>query len=992
MNRTILAAGLAVLTAAPGVAAINTTDAAGYLDRAVKMIDTRNFEGALDQLNHLALLSPDPATAEEAQYYTAVAVEGMGDDDALALYTAFLDRYPASPRRQQVLMSIADYYFTRAAYSDALRAYSNVDAGALNDAAADDYLYRVAYCYMLLGEYDDAERLFKRLVGSEAYGNAASYYIAYLAYARGDYDKALSLFEKVNTSVAPGNAAPYYIAQIYFARGDYEKTLSVASRLLVNGPLPEFESECNRLVGESLYNLGREDEGLPYLWKYAASTSDPRPSAFYILGMSEYRAGNIDNAIKLLQRAINSDDAMGQSAYLTLGQAYQRRGDSSAALMAFEKAARMDYDTKLTEAAAYNYAVAKLDGGRVPFGSSVNLFEDFLKRYPNSPYAAKVQEYVVTGYMTDNDYESALAAINRVAEPSTPLLAAKQRILFMLGTRQYSAGKIMTAYNSFKGSAELSRFDSDIAAQCMLWQGDCAYRLGNYDEAASLYRRYIDTYPSASREQKTLAWYDLGYARMGQQRYADALTDFNRVIDSAASLTPAMEADALNRAGDCLYYMQRYGEASTNYRRAYNANPDAGDYALFQLAMMKGFDRDYQGKIEDIDRLTSSFPSSGLLPAALLEKADSYVALGNNSGAIAVYRTLTDNYPGTSQGRNGMLRLAITQLNNGSRADAVDTYKKLIITYPSSEEARLATDDLKRLYATDGKLDELVAFLNGVSGAPSIDATELDDLTFRAAEADYINTGSTAKIESYIAAYPQGTSAATARYYLVEDAWNDGDNARAVKLADSLLEAYPDTDAAEDALAIRAEALATIGKKDAALKTWQALEERASEASTLQTARLGIVRTATSLGKNETVISAADKLLSTTAGSPDIITEVKFYRGIALNNMHRYSEGEKQLAEIASNTDDIFGAQAAYELAQSYFDRGRTTQAKSAVNKFINANPPHQYWLARGFILYSDILRSEGNSFEADEYLKSLRSNYPGNEADIFSLINQRLK
>ena len=41
---------------------------------------------------------------------------------------------------------------------------------------------------------------------------------------------------------------------------------------------------------------------------------------------------------------------------------------------------------------------------------------------------------------------------------------------------------------------------------------------------------------------------------------------------------------------------------------------------------------------------------------------------------------------------------------------------------------------------------------------------------------------------------------------------------------------------------------------------------------------------------------------------------------------------------------------------------------------------------------YSDILRKQGKDFEANEYLKSLQSNYPGTEADIFQMIEQRLK
>lgn len=42
--------------------------------------------------------------------------------------------------------------------------------------------------------------------------------------------------------------------------------------------------------------------------------------------------------------------------------------------------------------------------------------------------------------------------------------------------------------------------------------------------------------------------------------------------------------------------------------------------------------------------------------------------------------------------------------------------------------------------------------------------------------------------------------------------------------------------------------------------------------------------------------------------------------------------------------------------------------------------------------MLSDALRAQGNGFEADEYLRSLKSNYPGTEAEIFDMIDSRLK
>lgn len=183
--------------------------------------------------------------------------------------------------------------------------------------------------------------------------------------------------------------------------------------------------------------------------------------------MSEYRAGNYDAAVKLLQQAIGTHSAMEQSAYLFLGQAYLKRGDNNSALMAFENAYRENYDREVRETAFYNYAVARMDGGRVPFGNSVALLEDFLKEYPDSRYSADVQRYIVNGYMTDNDYESALAALNRIPNPSAELTQAKQRVLLVLGSREYTSAKPQ-AIDHLTQAKRLGKANASMTQQCDL--------------------------------------------------------------------------------------------------------------------------------------------------------------------------------------------------------------------------------------------------------------------------------------------------------------------------------------------------------------------------------------------------------------------------------------------------------------------------------------------------------------------------------------------
>lgn len=955
----------AMTSAYDGGAVINSPTASGYAERGRLMIADGNYRGAADQLRRSLTLNPLSASGdaqrEAAEYWLAVACSHIPGEDATGLFSSFIEKYPASPYRERALLGMAGTLLDRKDYVAAYEIYRSIDRDALNPSDDDERTLGEAFCLLKFARYKDAKVLLTQLLPT-ARGNEARFYLAYSDYVIGRYKDALTRFSRVNyAGPAPVNATPYYVAQLYYLLGEYDQAKEVSSRLLIGDCLEEYKPETNRVLGESLHELGKRAEAIPYLKKYYDAVENPRPSAAYILGVDAYNKGDFRGAVEKLQPVLSENNAMGQSAYLYLGQSYIQLGNNDAALLALDHAVKNDYDSKVTELASYNYAVATANGGKLPFGSSVALFESFLRNYPDSELAPAVADYIINGYISDNNYGAALRAINNIDKPSDKILAAKQKVLYMHGTRQLQAGRQDEAITYLAEARSLGRFSAELASESTLWLGEAQYRKGNYAEAVKNYDKFLRETPS-SNPNHSLALYDMAYARFALKEFSKAKEYFNRYVSSLKKgKTPAdvisLKADAYNRLGDCAYYGADFTGAALEYNKAIDAAPSAADYPMFQTAIMKGLTRDHKGKIEGLAAMMKRFPSSALIPSALLETGESYTELGDVNNAISTYLTLSERYPSTTQGRQGALLLAISRLNDGETDLAIKAYKHVISTYPTSEEARAAAEDLKHIYADRGEIGEYTRFLATVPDAPKLEQGEIVVLQL------------------------QG----------VEKAYEEQRNKDAARLARELLDAYPDAPQAVGALAILADVKEKEGKPAEALDAYRKLAEKASNEIDVNKARMGILRLSRDLGSDEAVLETASQLLESSSLGNDDRYEVMLAKALALRNTGEDESANEILKSLAVNPEIIQGAKASYYLAQGYFDKGETDAALHQVNDLIDSNTPQEYWLARGFILLSDIKRVKGETFEADEYLKSLRDNYPGNEPDIYQMIETRL-
>lgn len=958
-----------------------------------ELFSLKNYSGCIDKLEAYKQHSTDADLIQEADYMLVYSAYEQGRPNAVELLKDYLDVYPASRHADEVNFLIGSAHFGLGEYQKAIFWFNESNIDMLSSEQQEAYCFRLAYSLLQTGDMEKARGYFARIeqIGTK-YRDASTYYVAYIDYATGKYNNALVEFTRLKDLSDYKERSLYYITQIYFIQNKYEKVISEGKELLASYPDSENNSEVYRIMGNAYYHLGNEDQAINMLSKYVSSTDSPLRGDLYILGVCYYNKGNYSSAVNALGRTVRENDALSQNAYLYLGQSYLKLKDKNNARMAFEAAATSSFDKQVKEAAMYNYALLIHETAFTGFGESVTIFEDFLNDFPNSKYADKVNDYLVEVYLTTKNYQAALNSIDKIKHPSTKILEAKQDILFQLGTQAFTNMELDKAVDLFSRAISLGAYNLESRNDAYFWRGESYYRQGEYNKAISDYRTYLNNTRQRNTDMYALAHYNLGYSYFKLKEYGEALNRFRQYVNLESNQQTPAYADAYNRIGDCLFHNRQFAMAEENYTRAAQLQPSAGDYSVYQKGFLLGLQKDYKGKISVMDRLIREFPESQYVDDALFEKGRSYVLLDNNQAAAASFEQLMRDFPQSSLARKAGVQLGLIYFNDNQPEKAAEAYKNVISNYPGSEEAKVALQDLKSVYIELNDINSFAAYANSLGGNVRFEVSEQDSLTYLAAEKLFMrgdNEGARRSLTNYLQTFPQGAFSSNANFYLASIAFAKKDLEEAKRLFSLVLESG-DTKFREESWARKAEIEYLDKDYAAAMESFKHLQAVAENPENKEAAKLGLMRCAELTGQPQEALLAANDLLKEPKLSPEIMSEARYVRAKAYISLKQENKALADLKEISKDTRTIHGAEAKYLLAQLYYDNKDDKNAETVLMNFIENGTPHQYWLARGFILLADIYIRQGDDFQARQYLTSLQNNYKGDD-EIAAMIEDRL-
>ena len=929
----------------------------------------------------------------DANYYLIANSFELRQDNAGVLIRAFLKKNPYTPFNDQLQFMLGMLHYEAKDYTLALQLFDVVNPERFGRAHRIMYSFARGYSLLQTEQYASAADVFRKLKDEDSpYKIASVYYYSYSEYFLKNFADALPGFQEVELVDKYREDVTYYLFQLYYHSGQTDSLQVKADYLLKHYPNHSNNSELFRIKGEMAYNEKNYNEAIDFLKRYESMTPRMLRHSSYLMGMSLIRTNRHNSAIPYLQQVTTDEDALTENAYLHLGHCFLKINDKPNARMAFEAVLRTRFDAKVREEAMLNYALTTYETTSA-FGESISAFEQFLQEYPDSRGANNVKSYLASAYMASRNYDVAYESIKKIRDPNVKILEARQFILFQLGSEAFTQNQFEKAVDFFN----LSLKDSPsalYAAESYYWRSESYYRLGKLTNSISDLRTFLANPEARNSKNFVMAHYGMGYAHFSNQNYREAKRYFDLYMNLEKNKTSDVFADALSRSGDCLFFERDFANAEIIYSRAANLSKNTGDYALFQSAYVAGLLKKFSTKISRLNSLVDLYPNSSYVDEALYETGRAYLMLDNEAEAMRAYRRLVALQPNTASARKAALEIGMILLNQDKLSDAITSYKAVVAGYPGSVEAFTALESLENIYIEINDVPAYLAYTQSLNmNITGLSSNRQDSISYIAAERQYMNAHyvpAVSGFRNYLQNFCAGGRYCTnAQYYLADSYYKMNEHSKALAEFRKVLD-IPGNQFMEEALMRTAEISYDMKDFKAALSYFGQFEKASQSADRRNMARLGVLRSAYQIQDYTMTIQGAESVLNDARSTPDMKTEARYLRAKAYNSSGRGNLAMDDLKLLSGDTRTSQGAEAKYMLAYLYFEQKSYALAEKEVQDFAKLNTPHQYWLARSFVLLADVYIAQKNDFQAKQYLLSLQRNYKA-EDEIQELINTRL-
>ena len=950
---------------------------------AIDLYAKEKFGAAQDHFDYVisAIDNPFSPLRINAEYYSAVCAIELYNKDGAYRLDQFAKKHPTNSRINLVNFQLGKLSHQERKYKQAIEYFELVDDSELSANEKHEYYFKFGYSYFKRDDFDNAEALFQKVASaSSKYRSPAEYYLAHLSYVKGDYDLALQRFEALNDDPNFKSVAPYYVVQILFLQEKYTEVIQMAPGLMENAT-EKRKAELMKVLGESFFLTGDYIKALPYLEEYHGGNHRAMDrNDNYSLGFCYYVAENYDKAETYLQKVTATEDALAQYAYYYLGVCYLENGQKQFAANAFNSASKKPFDREIREDALFKQAQLAFEMSSDPYSEAVNALKAYLVAYPDSKRSDEAYNFLFNISVSTRNFLDARDALEHIQVKGADYKKNYQKLSYYQGIDLFNQLNYEEAIDAFKRAIEYNT-DKQIELESLFWMAESFYRQENYWGAKKYYLEFLAAPKATKLSLYNMANYNLGYAYFKKDEYNGAIFYFKDFIKNVSNEKPVLVADAYLRLGDSWFINKNYDNAIEFYNNAIKLNAVDVDYAMLKKSRALGVLQRYPEQIQNLKMLAKTYPNSASIGEVYYELADAYLLTNDKENALLNFKKVASDFPNSSFAVKSRLKSGLIYYNSGMNDLAINTFKGVVTDFPATPESKEALGSLRNIYVELGKVDEFLAYTDGLAFA-SVSASEQDSLMYASAENLYMDENYTAALPAfgnYVQKFPEGAFQLNARFFLAECQVKEGLVPEALLNYEYVIE-KPRSEFTESSLLKAADLTYELSNYSTSLIYFTQLEKTAEVKSNIMEAWYGQMKCNYELDKFAEAVPVATKLLEAEKISDEMKLEAMIIKANSLLKSGDVLLAKSQYKEIKAFSQGEAGAEAQFNIALIEFTMSDLDKAEAEVFELVNNFSAYDYWVARGFILLADIYVKKDNLFQAQQTLQSIIENYDGPE------------
>jgi TolA-binding protein len=534
-------------------------------------LNQKDYQSAKESFLSAIAITDVPAELQNrAALGLGIALYYLGDYDDAISYLQGIAKNNPNFEKDKVNFYIAESYYGKQNYSEALKEYNLVDVN--NPQVGGLALYGKAYCNFSTQHYAESAAQFKDFVNkfpNDQRALDARMRLADSYYGSKNFAAASRVYKdifNIDKNSLNNPYAYYQYAQALFKAGSSNEAILEFSNLQQKFPDSEYADKSLYVVGWIYFKEGNYRTAIKsyrhVLSVYPNSTLGPL--IFYSIGDSYFNMSKYDSAItsykKVLSDYPNSNNVY--DAVNGLQYAYVAKGQPQKAIDFIDEYVSKNPNSSFADEIFYKKG--EIYYSEMKYAEAENSYKQYITNYPNGSSISDAYYWIGKCEENLKQNNEALVSFKKVFD-SYPQSESASAAVLEIGNIYNNLNQYDSALAVYNAAIQTIK-NSDRMAEILFMKGSTLANKKDPEDAYSVFSQVMQNYPNTIFSEKSKL--ELGLIEMAAKRYDNAESYFQDLASNRTDELGAqgqyyygmtmMEQDSLDDAIDAFIKVRNF--------------------------------------------------------------------------------------------------------------------------------------------------------------------------------------------------------------------------------------------------------------------------------------------------------------------------------------------------------------------------------------------------------------------------------------------------